>query len=330
MVHTHCVRGNCNSSCMKDLNPAVVRSCHKGYPHSLTEETTIAENGYPQYRRRNTDRSFDILVPGSGGTLTAVIDNGGVVPYSPNLSLHYNAHINVKVYGLVQAVKYIDKYIYKGSDKATVSVESEHDEIRRYLHRCYLGSTEAVWHLFEFAIHNEQPPVTHLSLYLPGHQPVYYAGHDDPGHIHDLNKGSMTSLISFFSYNAQNEDGSQFFYYEFPDHFVYIRKIEWNKRQKGTAVGRMYSASLFQGERYYLCLLLTVIREATSFENLTTVDSMVYSTFKGRCIVLGLLEDDGEWVALFRDGAQFITGRALRHLFALALQYTTISNLLAI
>jgi len=95
-------------------------------------------------------------------------------------------------------------------------------------------------------------------------------------------------------------------------------------------VGRMYSASPFQRERYYLRLLLTAIRGATSFVNLRTVDGMVYPTFKGASIALGLLEDDGEWVALFREGAQFMTGRALRHLFALALQYTTISNPLAI
>jgi len=101
-------------------------------------------------------------------------------------------------------------------------------------------------------------------------------------------------------------------------------------RQSGTAVGRMYSASRFQGERYYPRLLLTGVRGATSFENLRTVDGMVYPTFKGACIALGFSEDDGEWVALFREGAQFMTGRALRHLFALALQYTTISNPLAI
>ena len=140
----------------------------------------------------------------------------------------------------------------------------------------------------------------------------------------------MTTLMAFFSYNAQNEDGRQFLYYEFPEHFVWVRKIGWRKRQRGTAVGRMYSASPFQGERYYLRLLLTVVRGATSFENLRTVDGMVYPTFKRACIALGLLEDDGEWVALFREGAQFMTGKALRHLFALALQYTTISNPLTI
>jgi len=315
---------------MKDLNPAVVTTCHKGYPRDFLEETTVPENGYPLYRRRNTGRSFIIPVPGSGGTLTAVIDNCRVVPYSPYLSLRYNAHINVEVCGSVQVVKYIYKYIYKGGDRATVSVESEHDEIKRYLHGRYLGPTEAVWRLFEFDMHDEQPPVTHLSLHMPGQQAIYFAGHDDPDHIRDLIEGSMTTLMAFFSYNAQHEYGRQFLYYEFPEHFVWVRKIGWKKRQRGTAVGRMYSASPFQGERYYLRLLLTVVRGATSFENLRTVDGMVYPIFKGASIALGLLEDDGEWVALFREGAQFMTGRALRYLFALALQYTTISNPLAI
>ena len=51
---------------------------------------------------------------------------------------------------------------------------------------------------------------------------------------------------------------------------------------------------------------------------------------KGACIALRLLEDDGEWIAMFRDGGEFMTGRAFRHLFALALQHTTLTNPLAI
>ena len=308
------------------LNPAIVTTCHKGYPHDFLEETTVPENGYPLYRRWNAGMSFMIPVSGSGGPLTVIIDNGRVVQYSPYLSLRYNAHFNREVCGSVQAVKYIHKYIYKGGDRATVSVESDHDEIKHYLHGRYLGPTEAVWRLFEFDIHDEQPPVTHLSLYMPGQQAVDFEGHADPVHIRDLIEGFMTTLMRFFSYNAQNENGRQFLYYEFPEYFVWVRKIGWKKRQRGTAVGRMYSASPFQRERYYLHLLLTVVRGATSFENLRTVDDMVYPTFKDACIPFGLLEDDGEWVALFREDAQFMTGRALRYLFALALQYTTISN----
>jgi len=84
------------------------------------------------------------------------------------------------------------------------------------------------------------------------------------------------------------------------------------------------------GERYYLRLLLTVVRGARSFEDLRTVDGIQHRFFKHACIALRLLEDDGEWIAMFRDALGFMTGRAFRHLFALTLQHTTITNPLAI
>ena len=179
MVHTQYAGGNGNALCMKGLNPAVVTTCHKGYPHNFQKETIIPENGYPLYQRRNTGRSLTIPIRGTAGTVTAVIDNRRVVSYSPDLSLRYNAHINVEVCGSVQAVKYIHKYIYKGGDRAIVSVDSEHDEIKRHLHGHYIGPTEAIWHLFAYGMHEEKPPVTHLALYLPGQQPIYFSEHAD-------------------------------------------------------------------------------------------------------------------------------------------------------
>ena len=289
MVHTQCAGGNGHALCMKDLNPAVVTTCHKGYPHNFQEETIIPENVYPLYRRRNTGRSFTIPVRGTAGTVTAVIDNRRVVPYSPYLSLRYNAHINVEVCGSVQAVKYIHKYIYKGGDRATVNVDSEHDEIKRHLHGRYIGPPEAIWRLFAYHMHEEKPPVTHLALHLPGQQPIYFSEHADIDRMRQQIEESMTTLMAFFAYNAQNEDGRQYLYHEFPEHFVYKGKIiGWQKRQRGTAIGRMYSASPFMGERYYLRLLLTVVRGATSFENLRTVDGIVFPTFKETCIALGV------------------------------------------
>ena len=180
-------------------------------------------------------------------------------------------------------------------------------------------------------MHDEQPPVTHLALHLPGQQPVYFSEQENLDRVRARIEESMTTLMAFFAYNEQNEDGREYLYHEFPEYFVYKGKIEgWQKRQRGRAVGRMYSASPFMGERYYLRLLLTVVRGPRSFEHIRTVDGIVYPTFKEACLALRLLEDDGEWVALFREGAEFMTGRALRHLFALALQHTTMTNPLAI
>jgi len=253
-----------------------------------------------------------------------------VVPYSPYLSLRYKAHINVEICGSVKAVKYIHKYIYKGGDRATVILDDEHDEIKRYLHGRYIGPTEAVWRLFEFSTHGEEPPVMHLALHLPNEQPIYFWREDDPAILRQHLDDSSSTLLAYFKYNFEKADGRQYLYHEFPLHYVYIRKQGWKVRSRGRSIGRMYSASPFVGARYYLRLLLTVVRGATSFEHLRTIDGFVHTSFKEACIALRLLEDDGEWVAMFTDAKEFMTGHALRHLFALALQHTTITNPLQI
>jgi len=115
-----------------------------------------------------------------GADVTALIDNRRVVPYSPYLSLRYRAHINVEVCGSVKPVKYIHKYIYKGGDRATVILELDQDEIKPYLHGRYIGPTEAVWCLFEYSTHGEEPPVMHLQLHLPDQQPISVSANEDP------------------------------------------------------------------------------------------------------------------------------------------------------
>lgn len=44
------------------------------------------------------------------------MNNQLVVLYNLYLSRQYYAHVNVKFYGSVKVIKYIHKYIYKGSD----------------------------------------------------------------------------------------------------------------------------------------------------------------------------------------------------------------------
>jgi len=330
MVHTHCVGGNSQAMCMQGLNTLTTQTCPKGYPRQFQQETVITEDGHPLYRRRDTGQAFTVTLGSSGAGSMAIIDNRRVVPYSPYFSLRYKAHINVEECRSVKAVMYIHKYIYKGGDRATAILESDQDEIQRHLHGRYSGPTEAVWRLFEFKTHPELPVVTTLQLHLPGQQAVYFSESEDPVPIQVRLDRYMTTLLAYFNYNSENVDGRGYLYHEFREHYVYERKVGWKGRQQGFAIGRMCSASPFQGERYYLSLLLTVVRGARSFEDLRTVDGIEFATFKGGCIALRLLEDDGEWIAMFRDAQAFMTGRAFRHLFALALQHTTITNPLAI
>ena len=174
MVHTHCTGGNGHAQCMQGLNPLITRTWSKGYPHPFQRERIFTENRYPLYRRRDTGLSFSLPVRITGENVTVVIDNRRVVPYTPYFSHRYKAHINVEVCGSVKGVKYIHKYIYKGGDRATAIIYSEHDVVKRSLHGRYIGPTEAVWRLFEFHTHQELPSVTTLALHLPCQQAVCF------------------------------------------------------------------------------------------------------------------------------------------------------------
>ncbi|GFQ96362.1 ATP-dependent DNA helicase [Trichonephila clavata] len=105
-------------------------------------------------------------------TLTTV---GWFHTYSPLLSKTFNAHINVEFCYSLKSIKYICKYVNKGSDMAVFRIENtnvnapplnNNDEITLYQIGRYISSNEAVWRIFGFQIHERNPAVIHLALHL--------------------------------------------------------------------------------------------------------------------------------------------------------------------
>ena len=78
----------------------------------------------------------------------------------------------------------------------------------------------------------------------------------------------------------------------------------------------MYFVTVKAGERFYLRLLLTVVKGATSFEVLQTYNGVTYPTFRQACLACGLLADDNEWHQCLTEAAMMATGYQLRMLFA--------------
>ncbi|KAL5701920.1 hypothetical protein ACHQM5_027202 [Ranunculus cassubicifolius] len=96
--------------CGKDRNPDAVcmenGDCSKYFPRQWCDKTTINEDGYPTYMRR--DDGVEHWVN------NIKVDNRDVVPYNPYLTKMFDCHINVEVCAGIRCVKYIHKYIYKG------------------------------------------------------------------------------------------------------------------------------------------------------------------------------------------------------------------------
>jgi hypothetical protein len=144
MFHGPWGRGHPNSPCicMKD------GKCTGLYPRPYSEHTSTDNNGYPVYQRRDDG----VTSTRNNHTFT----NQDIVPYNLYLTQKYNCQINVDIATSITAVKYLYKYIYKGHNRASVSVESEGpriiDEVREYLDVRYVSAPKACWRIFEFSL----------------------------------------------------------------------------------------------------------------------------------------------------------------------------------
>ncbi len=152
MSHRPCGEDYLRAPCIVRKDPASPLACAKRFPKSFTDRTVIHEDGYPEYRRWDSGQTFTVRKPGFPDQ-QVVRDNRWVVLYNPYLLQKYRSHINVEVCASVQAIKYIHKYVYKGTDRTTVAVTATNDEITRYVHARYVSPCEAIWRLFEFSIH---------------------------------------------------------------------------------------------------------------------------------------------------------------------------------
>ena len=128
MIHGSCGPLAPTSPCMQSSGTGT-KTCSKRYPKQFQLETRVQEDGYAVYRQSDDGRSISLALRGPSNTSPIPLDNRWIVPYNPYLSWRYKVHINVQVCASIQSIKYIHKYIYKGSDKTTAQTGNEWDEV---------------------------------------------------------------------------------------------------------------------------------------------------------------------------------------------------------
>jgi len=272
MLHGPCGIAKPTSPCMKD------NKCSKRYPKGFSNETLPDVDGYPVYRRRN-----DVITVYKHGH---IFTNAYVVPYNPYLLQKYNCHINVEIATSITAVKYLFKYVYKGHDRASISVvnrlsSDKIDEISEYLDSRYVSAAESSWRIFGFRMHQHSPSVTRLQLHLPEMQSVRFNPEMETANEiiqrEDIHK---TTLNTFFdTCRLEPELTKDLLYPDFPSRFTWDPKFKaWNLRKNnhGT-IGRVTFCPPSAGERYYLRMLLYAVRGPSSFETLKEYNGNVHS-----------------------------------------------------
>ena len=239
---------------------------------------------------------------------TIEVDNQWVIPYSPLLSKTFNAHINVEYCNSVKAIKYICKYVPKGSNMAVFGLQSkisDIDEIVQYQAGRYISSNEAVWRILSFLIHERNPAVVHLAAHLQNGQRVYFS--ESNVQQRALNP-TDTTLTAFFLLCQIDSFAKKMLYTEVPSYHTWNSKnISFERHKQGksvdgqptilqdTTIGRLYTIHPNQHERFFLHLLLVNVRCPTSFENSRTENGTTHETYKSACEFLNLLENDQHW-----------------------------------
>ena len=208
------------------------------------------------------------------------------------------------------------------------------DEITEYYSARWLGASEACWRIFGFSMHSIKPAIYRLQIHEEDEQRVAFdpAIHTN-GELQAKEALRRTTLTEYFELNAvakQHLEESRevpflknpldLLYIDVPEYFTWHKRDkQWTSRKRGDTIGRMYFLGPKAGDRFYLRLLLSHVKGATSFEDLRTVDGRVCSTYQEACILRGLTKNDREWDEALMEASQTSTGAAMRRLFVIIL-----------
>ncbi|GJS19493.1 DNA helicase [Tanacetum coccineum] len=198
MTHGPCGYANKNASCMKDGN-----KCNRNFPKPYCNATYIDKDGFVHYRRRDTNIDIE--------RQEVRLDNSYVVPFNRALCMRFYAHINVEYCGWTMLIKYLFKYISKGTDRvvanittpigATTSTSNTQsiyiDEIKNFVGGSYIGPHEACWRILMFPIHYRDPAVLTLAMHLENMQQIRFRSKDNLQAIVDNPTKKKTTLIEW-------------------------------------------------------------------------------------------------------------------------------------
>jgi hypothetical protein len=253
----------------------------------------------------------------------------------------FQAHINVECCKKGIFIKYLFKYVTKGpacgkiyierirnGQDASYDIETQTtNEVKEYLDCRYICEQDACWRIFAFDIHRHFPPVQRLPVHLPNENNITYNADTNLANIISQDFLRRTMLTEWFVANQTYSQARTLTYCEFPSMWRWDETSrKWQPRRIGSSIGRLYYVHPSVGERYYLRMLLMVVKGAQSYNDVKTYNGITHATFKEACNTRGLLGNDQEWYNAFDEAATWATSTQLRQLFVTMLLFCEVND----
>lgn len=340
MIHGPCGGAAPEAPCMRGRS-----TCKSFFPKEYCPNTYIDKSGYVRYRRR------DVNIEGMRHNVR--LDNGYVVPYNRSLCMAFYAHINVECCSWTMLIKYLFKYISKGTDRIAVNISKPSgplshattvnmgpsssttsttppiDEIKNFVDARYIGPHEACWRILKFDIHSRDPAVQILAMPLENRQRVTFRNNQSLHSVVDNPSSHKTTLTQWLQFNEDFTFGRHLTYLNFPSEFVWSKTDkEWSPRQNlnKPSIGRISYVHPTSGDLFFQRLLLLHQKGCTSFPSIRTVNGHVYETNREAAEALGLLENDQEWCIAMEEAAATASSTELRALFVKILVFCDVTS----
>ena len=149
----------------------------------------------------------------------------------------------------IKSIKYICKYVNKGSDQAAFRLENEWDEVSKYESGRYISTSEAAWRIFCLPIHERFPPVVQLAVHPENSQRVFFTSDNL---LDKIQHPPKTTLTAFFELCKTDSFARGLLYCEFPTYYVWKNNQFCRKKQgkgvpghpgvkKDHVLGRVYT-----------------------------------------------------------------------------------------
>ncbi|PWA71207.1 hypothetical protein CTI12_AA282980 [Artemisia annua] len=205
------------------------------------------------------------------------------------------------------------------------SLLNNDNEIEEYLNCHYISACEACYKIFNFDLHYRSVAVKRLPFHEEDCNRVYFKDDDDAEVVAE--RSSKTKFTEWMVANQVYPEGRCLTYVDYPSMFTWHDDIKaWKPRKNGKCIGHIYYVSPTMGEKFYLRMLLNIVRGAGDYKEIRTVDDVLYPNYMAACNAYHFLGDDTEWVDTIRGGSQWQRGRQLIDLFVSILLFCDVSD----